>query len=377
MALPERPESIHEYRAALMSVFLHTLPRNDPSRLLVPSVKPLTLPQAIAWIHRLPDRLQRKARAHAAFRLAVATFIEQREKEFEPLLIELLGPQEERELREKLQFVERPTLDTVFSAIYEPMTRPTTSAPSTQDPEDPRSFAERREAKPELEAHRLRRIAPAPRVLPIMAAPPAQHGQSTLDLENLTTTVRIQAPSLRDFKELRLVLDPRNWSASPFWPESYQVELSEDGTQFQKVQNKQPPGESWHGNLFEHVEWNWNTVSVSSFRNFLNISFEVSENPQQIRLNFSLYSCEGSTLFIREARNGVDVDRGFLNLDRVNTPPGFFRIDTQKIIRFSDLLERRSPLEGPVGSGQILSFMAPAIVGLWMHDLLSNLYFPE
>ncbi|HYI03075.1 hypothetical protein, partial [Hyalangium sp.] len=154
-------------------------------------------------------------------------------------------------------------------------------------------------------------------------------------------------------------------------------ELSEDGSQFDKVLTKEPPGETWHGHLFEHVEWNWNTFSVSSFRNFLNISYEVSENPQRIRLGFSLYTCEGSTLFVREARNGVDVDSGFLNVDRVNTPPGFFSIDTQKVIRFSDILERRTPLEGPAGSGQILSFMAPAIVGLWMHDLVSSLYFPS
>jgi hypothetical protein len=372
MALSERPESIHEYRAALMSVFLNTLPRSDPARLLVPSVQPLMLSQAIKWISRLPDSLQRKARAHAAFRLAVATFVERREKEFAPMLLELLGTEAERELRAKLQTIDKPTLDTVFMAIYEPLRPPSPTATSAQEPP---SSGECPTTGPE--PHPSRRIAPAPRVLPIMAGPPPQHAQSTLDLEYLTTTVRIQAPSLRDFKDLRRILDPRSWDLSPFWPESYQVELSEDGTAFQKVQTKESPGESWHGNLFEHVEWNWNTFSVSSFRNFLNISYEVSEPQQQIRLSFSLYSCEGSTLFVREARNGVDVDSGFLNVDGVGGPSAHFSIDTQKVIRFSDILERRSPLEGPVGSGQILSFMAPAVVGLWMHDLLSSLYFPE
>ena len=374
MAPPEQSEEIHEYRAALMSVFLHTLPRNDPARLVVPSVQPLRLSEAIAWIQRLPDRLQRKARAHAAFRLAVATFIERREREFEPWLVELLGAQEEKELREKLSFLALVTPDAVFEAIYEPLARPPPTAPSSQDFKAPPSAAERREVEPEPRPRR--RAPPVPRALPIMAAPPPQHAQSTLDLENLTTTVRIKAPSLRSFDQLRVILDPRSWDLSPFWPESYPVELSEDGTEFHKVLLKANPGEAWQGSLFEHVEWNWNAVSISSFRNFLNIDYGVDTAQQQIRLTFSLYSCEGSTLFIREARNGVDVDRGFLNVDMVNTPPGSFRIDTQKVIRFSDILERRSPLEGPVGSGQILSFMAPAVVGLWMHDLLSNLYFP-
>jgi hypothetical protein len=72
------------------------------------------------------------------------------------------------------------------------------------------------------------------------------------------------------------------------------------------------------------------------------------------------------------------VDWGFLNVDFVGTavPPSFL-IDTEKNLRFSDILDRRTALEGPVGSGQILSFMAPAIVGLWMHDLVSSLYLPS
>lgn len=391
MALPERSESVHEYRAALMSVFLHTLPQDDPAHRLMPSVQPLTLSEAIAWIQRLPDKLQRKARAHAAYRMAVAAFVERRQQEFEPLLVELMGAQEERRLRDTLSTITVPSPDLVFSAIYEPLARPRptdskdaqppTDTKGPQDPRPPPAADERRDVGPLRNLKR--RAAPAPRPLPILAPPqlsphpPPQHDHSTLDLETLTTTVSIQAPSLRDFKELRRTLDPRNWDASPFWPESYAVELSSDGAEFQRVRVEQPLGETWSGNLFEHVEWNWNATSVSSFRNFLNISYEVSEQPEQIRFTFSLYSCEGSTLFLREARNGVDVDHGFLNVDRVNTPPGAFRIDTQKILRFSDILARHSPLEGPVGSGQILSFMAPAVVGLWMHDLLSSLYFPE
>lgn len=390
MELPERPESVHEYRAALMSVFLHTLPRGDPARSLVPTVQPMMLSQAISGIHRLPDKLQRKARAHAAYRLAVAAFVERREQEFEPRLVELLGTQEERQLRERLSFIQQPTPEQVYSAVYEflspaPATTPSQQAPKApQDAKDPRPPAGAAERGDVIRLRSVRRRpAPAPRALPLLAPPQPppppspQHGQSTLDLETLTTTVSIQAPSQRDFNDLRRALDPRNWDASPFWPESYAVELSSDGAEFQQVLLKQPLGESWQGHLFEHVEWNWNTTSISSFRNFLNIAYEVSEQPQQIRLTFSLYSCEGSTLFIREARNGVDVDHGFVNVDPVNAPPGGFRIDTRKILRFSDILERHSPLEGPVGSGQILSFMAPAVVGLWMHDLLSSLYFPE
>jgi hypothetical protein len=371
IALAERPQEVHEYRAALMSALLHTLPRSDPARLIVPSLQPLPLSQALELIHTLPERYQPKARAHAAFRLSVAIFVERREAEFGPYLLQLLGPQVERDLRARLRLLQEPTPELVFQAVYDSLGE-RLSPPVGQDDQA-------QSPSPDDKAQSPRRtLRTSSFSLEAAPAVPAQQTQSTLDLESLTTTVRIRAPSLRDFKDLRRVLDPRSWDESPFWPEAYQVELSPDRREFAKVKTVEVPGEPWHGHLFEHVEWNWNLQTLASFRNFLNISFNVSEAPQRIRLDFSLYACEGSQLLLREARNGIDVDRGFMNVDHVSTPQAtFFRIDTQKAIRFSDILDRRTPFEGPVGSGQILSLLAPAVVGLWMHDLVSSLYFPR
>jgi hypothetical protein len=97
-------------------------------------------------------------------------------------------------------------------------------------------------------------------------------------------------------------------------------------------------------------------------------------------LNFSLFSCEGSELLTRLSNRGIDVDCGSQCVDKippcsVNQPPGVqFNLRTQKNIRYSDFLNRQMPNEGPLGAGQFLSYMAPAIVGLWMNELLKNLY---
>ena len=137
-------------------------------------------------------------------------------------------------------------------------------------------------------------------------------------------------------------------------------------------------GESWSGYLFEHVEWNWNVSTVASFQNYLNIKYEVDAANQRLRLDFALFSCEGSQLYLLEQRRrGIDVDSGFQCVAPApgsNPPGGPFRLRTVKNIRYTDLLDRQTPGQGPAGAGQFLSYLAPAVVGLWMNDLLRQLY---
>jgi hypothetical protein len=95
-------------------------------------------------------------------------------------------------------------------------------------------------------------------------------------------------------------------------------------------------------------------------------------------LDFALFSCEGSQLYLLEQRQrGIDVDSGFQCVAPApgsNPPSGPFRLRTVKNIRYTDLLDRQTPGQGPAGAGQFLSYLAPAVVGLWMNDLLRQLY---
>jgi hypothetical protein len=71
------------------------------------------------------------------------------------------------------------------------------------------------------------------------------------------------------------------------------------------------------------------------------------------------------------AQTGVDVDSGFEHV----TPLGdsAFTLCTEKNVRFADISERLTGLQGVTGSGAILSYMAPAIVGLWMNEFTAHL----
>ncbi|HYO74716.1 MAG TPA: hypothetical protein VEU33_52465, partial [Archangium sp.] len=206
-----------------------------------------------------------------------------------------------------------------------------------------------------------------------------QKPESTVDLETLVTTVDIPSESRCDFELLARTLDPRNWGASPFWPECFQVDLSPDGREFVAFPDVSATrrGTDWQGFLFEHVEWNWNTFRVASFRNFLNVVYKVDAARQTIHMNFSLFSCESSQLLAVSFDRGIDVDVGFQTVEPIPNPlPGEprFSLRTVKNIRYSDLLDRRTPSSAPPGSGQILSHLAPVVVGLWMNELVKKLY---
>lgn len=205
--------------------------------------------------------------------------------------------------------------------------------------------------------------------------PQVPEPESRLDLTTLVTTVDIPSRSNMSFAQLVEFLDPRSWSRSPFWPESYEVTLDKDTHEFTKVPGTPKlglPTTGWSGFLFEHVEWNWNLSTVSSFKNYLRIDYKVDEQAQTIELDFDLYLCDGSQLYALVLRRGIDIDFGFQRV-RANPSGSGWVLNTQKNLRFSDTLDRRTPFEGPIGSGQLLIYMAPAIVGLWMNDLLSRL----
>jgi len=355
--LPERPRGVHEMRAALLSVYLHTDPRGDASYALTPAMQPLSLSSAISTLHELPPEYQRSGLQHATFRLASAVFVEG-SKEFRPALRELLGDDKLGRLEGSLkpsipdEALRPPTYEAIRRIVYNPGGRPIQGAEDVRAPLVQPLIVER------------------PFIL-AQAAPVRAGPESTLDLVTLTTTVNIPSTTNLPFDQLATTLDPRNWTQSPFWQQSVQVEPDESGTDFTRTTRKPQLGQPWDGFLFEHVEWNWNTSTVSSFRNFLKLGFQVDVPKQTIDMTFSLHSCEGSQLYALVSKRGVDIDFGIQSVQ----PPGpggagLLELRTQKNIRFSDTLNRRTSFEGGVGSGALLVYLAPALVGLWMNDLL-------
>ncbi|SEM26309.1 hypothetical protein SAMN05444354_1147 [Stigmatella aurantiaca] len=202
--------------------------------------------------------------------------------------------------------------------------------------------------------------------------------QATIDLETLVTTVQDSALSELDFDKLVSVLDPREWKQSKFWRRSDRVTILPGQSTSQVIIDTPPSGSSWSGNLYEYVEWNWNVYSISAFQVYLNIQFEVMPEPKgqrEINMDFSLHSCRGSMLYARVADTGVDVDSGFVHV--TERLPGKFIINAEKRIRYSNIVDSRSALQGFPGGGMLLSLLAPAVVGLWMHELIAHIYSRE
>lgn len=386
--LPERPEGTHEYRAALLSVFLHADARGDLSGTLVPEKQPLPLSSALKLIQELPEEKADPAREIAGCKLATAVLVDNK-RELEPYFQELMGMDSQEFKRILREATPTPPQGTQWlnynllrQAFYgglagelvpggqtkrAPQAQAIITPPPTPPPTPP---SMRSDLLKDLDACFGQQAESQPDSGP----------ESRLDLTSLVTTVDIPSTSSCDFATLARILDPRSWSLSPFWPESYEVQRSKDGSGFAPPEKASSlNGQSWNGYLFEHVEWNWNVSTVASFRNYLNIRYVVDEANQKLRLDFALYSCEGSQLYLLEQRQrGIDVDSGFQCVgplaEPANPPGDRFRLRTVKNIRYTDLLDRETPDQGPVGAGQFLSYLAPAVVGLWMNDLLRQLY---
>src|SRR5437868_13780154 len=88
--LPDRPKGVHEYRAALLSVFMHTGSQEDLSDTLDPEKRPVPLPDAMKLLAELPAEQADAAREIAGCQLANAILIEHK-PEFEPYSREVTG----------------------------------------------------------------------------------------------------------------------------------------------------------------------------------------------------------------------------------------------------------------------------------------------
>lgn len=379
---PRPPPCVDEFRAALVSVALRTDPRSNPLCALTPAMRPLPLPSAIQLVKELPRTHRPKAIFHTLFRLSTACYVEGN-TELKPHIRALVGDNM-LTLLDRLLTVKAEQGSARLLTLSKVRTLTASLARevatgTTRSDQDMKALDERLSAEFFTRALELPELELPPQAEFALARGPLLGGpESRLDLTTLTTTVDIPSTSNRSFAELADILNPLNWSVSEFWPECFEVVLDPSTHTFTRAPPRVTPAErnDWEGFLFEHVRWNWNLSAVASFRNFLKVKYKADNtgNPSTstIRLDFSLYACEGSELFSLVSDRGVDIDFGSQTVRRSPSGTGWI-LQTQKNLRFADTLNRRTPFEGPVGSGQLLTYMAPAIVGLWMNDLLTSL----
>jgi hypothetical protein len=202
--------------------------------------------------------------------------------------------------------------------------------------------------------------------------------EGTFDPSSRITTATAVTSWQGDFARLAVILDPRSWSReSIFFPESYEA-IQRNG-QFQPDPAPPPPGQSWKGYLYEFVESRVNDAVSAAFQNYLNVDFKADYDNHRIRVDYSLYSCQGSMLLERIAGGGIEVDSGFAIAEPLNTLPSVppeqqtFKISAKKTVRFADTVSRSTPNQGPSEAGQMMNLLAPAVVSMWLDASVSSL----
>ncbi len=196
------------------------------------------------------------------------------------------------------------------------------------------------------------------------------------DPTSMITTVTAFKTNRGDMRTLPAFIDPRGWSRqSLFWLASDRVGL-EDG-RFVPYPDEAPIGTPWKGYLYEFVVLNQNNCTESGFQNYLCIDFDVQKDPASgvptcVCLLFSLYQAAGSLQLTRVTPGGMQIDVGYSKTD-VTLPSGSVatvKLTSSKTVRYSDIVSRSTRGQGVAGAGNVLNMNAPAILALWMKDLV-------
>jgi hypothetical protein len=204
------------------------------------------------------------------------------------------------------------------------------------------------------------------------------------DPVSMVTTVPAQGHYYGNLKEMARYLDPRSWATSSpeFWVTSRRVERV--GDRFVPMPQDEPPlGESWSGLFEERVVLCFEGGILSGYTNHLNVRFESHINEadptkSRVWVGFSLYQCESSVQLMRFAPSGMDVDEGYAyywqDCESVVEPLGdvcgvddmTVWADCVKRVRYTDMLTRRTDGQGSVGAGEMMNYLAPGGLGLWL-----------
>ena len=136
------------------------------------------------------------------------------------------------------------------------------------------------------------------------------------DFQNMVTTIRSTLlissktrPTADQVNGLMANLahqfDPRGWSTNA--RESFAASTPI---------NYQDVGFGWKGQLYELFEWSWNPEATMSVENHLNVDYDVSESG--IFSRYSLAECLSTKLWLSRQPGGLDLDRGFCNIQILN-----------------------------------------------------------
>jgi hypothetical protein len=346
-------------RAALLAVDAHsTFPGLAPA--LAPFAQPMAIDTSLAVIQQAPAHWRHHARTVAAISLARAAAAGS--VAHERHLERLLGPEQARKIRQgpgagaaaaharhgKAAYGERFTqpghagvLDDVM-AVLAPGPCPGTAGGGDGVTETP---------------------------------------ELSVDPRTMVTTARIKLSThvhrSASLEQIAACVDPRAWATWPFWEAAYRVNLDGRGG-FTRAPDE-PAGQPWKGLFYEYVSWDGDPGVMSAYQNLLDITFAVDHRPDgtdTIDLRYHLYQCLGSLLLARLQEGGVDVDHGLCTVEvqpagRLDGHPDCRALTTvfEKNVRFGDLLTRTTPGQGRAGTGLALDLMAPAVVGMWMHQL--------
>jgi hypothetical protein len=339
-------------RAALLGVYARTKTRNEktgmPDGAMPPMLRPKTLQESIAAINASTSEQREPVRRLAACRLTLAHV--EGQADFRPSLGALVGP----DMTEAILNNVAPLIDQsektgvvdknqVMRGVYQIM------APAPALYEMP---------------------APLAPLAPQSIVPEAMSTTTVFDKATLLTTTSVSSGAWGNYDKLAALLDPQTWSTnSPFFIDSYSAVLKGGGKQAVKDPHPPPIGATWSGHLYEYVRWSWNDAVISAYQNYLNISFVVTTT--EIRFHFSLFASQGSLMLTRVANDGIEVDSGFLiarkvpGVDPVG-PLSYVVFNTQKALRSSSIVSRRTSNQGPPRAGDIINYNTPVVLTMFM-----------
>ena len=228
------------------------------------------------------------------------------------------------------------------------------------------------------------------------------------DGASLITEVTVRGAIERAFRDIKKCLNPVNWSTVPAegsgFSRSYKVELQGnqvvyDPDGFPRRAEPQPgETECWEGVLFEDVDWSWHGAPVTRFCNLLNIKFYQPKaslpnalGPELV-LEYNLRQALSSDVLGLPRPGGLEVDSGVAKvydvatalkidgvlseddkrlLQEIDCPGPWFFVTISKTVRFASL-SPRIVSGAPLSSGEVMNYLAPAILTSWM-DLAASL----
>lgn len=174
--------------------------------------------------------------------------------------------------------------------------------------------------------------------------------------------------SVRVNKKLKPVcdaLDPQNWArCSDFFTKVYPAK---------PVNGKYPgsgehnagvgpspgaPGSKWSDIVFEHFWMPWGGLSVSWFRNYLDIV--THPTPGKYRVDYVLKRAIGSSVAFIQQDGGLDVDSGWILIEDAGS--GNTEVTMQKSIRFTDRTPHAAAAQGTLDWGETLNYIAPFVL---------------